>query len=213
MLDARLAQQLLEQQPRAGARRPPGQPTAGEVRHATDPERVAAGDEQPLLAPPQVHEQAGLAGQRRPDERAVEAPRSAAWRRWTVVRIGGAPRELYEPGDAAARAGHGRDRAARGAQQRAERRIVAAGQPQRPRRRKPDARALGAVGGDRVAGTVAARGNAGGAKQPVGARGGARRAAGLARQLPHRRKPLARRAGAGGHLLRDLLCQFPCGHL
>ena len=203
----RLEQQPLEQKPRCRAGRAPCQPVAGEVRHAADPERVAGGHDQPLLTPPQVHQHGALVGERRPYERIVEAAgRGVAQMDRGSIRA--AARELDEPGDAAARPRRDGDGVASRAHEQVERGIVAAGQAQRAVGGEPGARSCGAVGGDHTAGAVAPGDDAREAQRGIRARRRARRAAHLARQLPHGGQAIAGCAMALGDVLRQARCQL-----
>ena len=208
----RLEQQPQQQMPRRRAGRAPCQPTAGEVRHAADPERVAAGHDQTLLTPPQVHHHSALAGKRRAHERVVEpAARSVA--QMDRRGIGAATCEMHEAGDAAARPGHHGDPAAGFTQEQIERRIVAAGQTQHLGPGKPGACARGAAGRNHVASAVAPGDDAREAQHRVRPRRRAGRAARLARQLPDRGKSIAGCVAALGDVLRHPRCQLAGVHL
>ena len=101
-LKALAPHEALEQQPRAGARQPPGDPRPVEVAHAAEAERVARSDDEALIAPPQMHDLHRLAAQRAAHERVVPA---AAGGVEQVQRrgVGRAASELDHPVDAPAR--------------------------------------------------------------------------------------------------------------
>lgn len=148
-----------------------------------------------------------------PADEGIVVPPAAGMEQVDRGRVGGAARELCQAGDAAARARSQRDVLGGGAQQRVERRIVAARQAQHPSAGEQDARGGGSAGGDGRACAVVRADHSGVAQARVRARDGAGRAVALLREGADRGQPLAGRPRARGDLVRELGDQIVCAHL
>ena len=139
-LHAGLGQQPLQEQTRSAAPRAPRHPPAGQVADPAHCQRVAARHDQAHLAPPQVDQHDGLAGQQTADVGVVVAPRFGM-DQMQHARVRLPARHRLQAMHAAPRTGHHFDRLAGCSDQRIERRIVAARQSQLAPARQPPARA------------------------------------------------------------------------